>query len=60
MTRKVLAQGLACVRLVEFERFPVAYDSPVPIDMNRDFEMYGNQQSNLLTILVLRPFPDRS
>ncbi len=33
MTRKVLAWNLARGLLVDSEQFPVAYDSPVPIDM---------------------------
>ena len=35
MTRNVLAWSLARGLLVDLEQLPVAYDSPVPIDMNR-------------------------
>lgn len=35
MTPQVLVQGLACGLLDDFPEFPVAYDSPVPIDMDQ-------------------------
>lgn len=36
MTRKVLVQSLACGLLDDFQEFPVAYDSPVPMNIDQN------------------------